>query len=281
MMKYKLDEVKNLASGIDHSEGICLGVDGNLYLGGEAGQIYRLTLEGELREVAHLKNGGILLGLTACLDGRLIVCDPGGKCLWKVNLENNTWEVFVTSSQVVELQTPNWGAFLPDGSYVFSDSGNWKGADGFLVRVLPNKEIEKWSGECPNFPNGLALSEDGMGIYVLESTPGLLSYFPILKDGSSGAKQIICEIPGVPDGVTVAKNGHLIISCYRPDTIYVWSKDKGLEVLIEDPEGTVVAAPTNTVLTGAGNRDLIWPNFARWNVAKLETSYEGISILSF
>jgi len=81
--------------------------------------------------------------------------------------------------------------------------------------------------------------------------------------------------------VTVAKNGYLIISCYRPDTIYVWSKNEGLEVLIEDPEGTVVAAPTNTIFSGPGNRDLIWPNFARWNVAKLETSYEGIPMLSF
>ena len=280
-MKYQHDDVINLASGIDHSEGICKGIDGNVYLGGEAGQIYRLTLEGDLSQVAHLEGGGILLGLTPCLDGRFIVCDPVNKCLWKVDVEHNTWEVFVKSSKSLELITPNWGAFLPDGSYVFSDSGNWKSADGFLVRVLPNGEVKKWSGACPDFPNGLALSEDGSGIYVLESTPGLLSYLPILSDGSSGTKQIVCEIPGVPDGVTVAKNGYLIISCYRPDTIYVWSKDEGLEVLIEDPEGTVVAAPTNTIFSGHGNRDLIWPNFARWNVAKLETSYEGIPILSF
>lgn len=280
-MKYELDDVQNLASGIDHSEGICHGVDGNLYLGGEAGQIYRLTLDGNLSEVAHLEGGGILLGLTACLDGRLIVCDPGNKCLWKVNLDNNVWEIFAQSSKSLELVTPNWGAFLPDGSYVFSDSGNWKAADGFLVRLLVNGKMEKWTSECPDFPNGLALSEGKAGIYVLESTPGLLSYFPILKDGSAGKKEVLCDVPGVPDGVTVAKNGHLIISCYRPDTIYVWSKDKGLEVLIEDPEGTVLAAPTNTVFSGSGNQDLIWPNFARWNVAKLETSYEGIPILSF
>lgn len=280
-MKYKLEDVQNLASGIDHSEGICYGVDGNLYLGGEAGQIYRLTLDGNLSEVARLEGGGILLGLSACLDGRLIVCDPGRKCLWKVNVENNVWEIFAKSSESIELVTPNWGAFLPDGSYVFSDSGNWKAADGFLVRILVNGKMEKWSSECPDFPNGLALAEDRAGIYVLESTPGLLSYFPILKDGSAGKKEVICEVPVVPDGVTVAKNGHLIISCYRPDTIYVWSKDKGLEILIEDPEGTVVAAPTNTVFSGSRNQDLIWPNFARWNVAKLETSYEGVPILSF
>ena len=134
-MKHKLDEVKNLASGIDHSEGICLGKDGNIYLGGEAGQIYRLTQDGNLSQVTQLAGGGILLGLTACLDGRLIVCDPGNRCLWKVNVEENSWTVFAQSSSTVELVTPNWGAYLLDGSYVFSDSGNWKAADGFLVRV--------------------------------------------------------------------------------------------------------------------------------------------------
>jgi gluconolactonase len=280
-MEHKLSEVKNLASGIDHSEGICLGQDGNLYLGGEAGQIYRLSLEGELNQVAQLEDGGILLGLTACLDGRLIVCDPGNRCLWKVNLEHNSWEIFVKGSQSVELITPNWSVFLPDGSLVFSDSGNWKGADGFLVRMLVNGKIEKWSSDCPNFPNGMALSEDGKGIYVLESTPGLLSYVPILEDGSSGARVVVCEIPGVPDGVTIAKDGNLVISCYRPDTIYVWNEVKGLEILVEDPEGTAVAAPTNTVFAGQGNRFLVWPNFGRWNVAILETRYEGIPKLSF
>jgi gluconolactonase len=113
-MKYQHDDVVNLASGIDHSEGICKGVDGNVYLGGEAGQIYRLTLEGNLSQVAHLEGGGILLGLTACLDGRFIVCDPVNKCLWKVDVEHNKWEVFVKSSKSLELITPNWGAFLPD-----------------------------------------------------------------------------------------------------------------------------------------------------------------------
>jgi gluconolactonase len=280
-MKYKLEDVQNLASGIDHSEGICFGVDGNLYLGGEAGQIYRLTLKGELNQVAQLEDGGVLLGLTACLDGRLIVCDPGNKCLWKVDLESNVWTIFAKSSESIDLVTPNWGAFLPDGSYIFSDSGTWKAADGFLVRVLVNGEIEKWSSECPDFPNGLALSEDRAGIYVLESTPGLLSYFPILRDGSAGPKEVVCDVPGVPDGVTVAKDGYLIISCYRPDTIYVWSKGTKLEILIEDPEGTVVAAPTNTIFAGKSNSLLIWPNFARWNVAKMETSYEGVPILSF
>lgn len=280
-MKFKLQDVMNLASGIDHSEGICFGVDGNVYLGGEAGQIYCLTLEGKLSQVAHLEDGGVLLGLTACIDGSLIVCDPGNKCLWKVDPKNNRWSIFAKSSKSIELITPNWGAFLPDGSYIFSDSGNWKAADGFLVRVLKSGEIEKWSSACPDFPNGLALSEDRAGIYVLESTPGLLSYFPILEDGSAGTKEVVCNVPGVPDGVTVAKDGILIISCYRPDTIYVWSKETNLEILIEDPEGTVVAAPTNTIFAGKDNNLLIWPNFARWNVAKLETSYIGVPILAF
>jgi gluconolactonase len=102
-----------------------------------------------------------------------------------------------------------------------------------------------------------------------------------LSDASAGNKEVISVIPGVPDGVTVTKNGELIISCYRPDRIYVWSKGSGLEILIEDPEGTTVAAPTNTVFAGNKNSTLIWPNFARWNVAKLETSYEGLPMLSF
>ena len=62
--------------------------------------------------------------------------------------------------------------------------------------------------------------------------------------------------------------------------IYLWDK-KGLSVLAEDTEGTFLAAPTNTVLTGPDRNLLVWPNFGRWDVAQIETDLSGIPLLIF
>ena len=37
-----MSEVRTLATGLDHPEGVALGPDGLIYAGGEAGQVYRV-----------------------------------------------------------------------------------------------------------------------------------------------------------------------------------------------------------------------------------------------
>lgn len=239
-----------------------------------------MTLDGKMEVVAQSSAGGILLGLSIRKNGNLIVCDPAAKTVWDVDVANNSWQVFCDRVEGRSLFCPNWGVFLPDGSYVFSDSGDWKKSDGFIVRVDTQGKASIWSTELSDFPNGMALSKDGKELYVLESTPGRLKSVSINPDFSAGAVRTLCELDAVPDGVTVTESGALIISCYRPDVIFIWEKGE-LSVLAEDVEGTYVAAPTNTVLTGPNRSLLVWPNFGRWDVASLQTDLVGIALLAF
>ena len=273
-------EIQTLASGIDHSEGLCVGLQGEIYLGSESGKIYRVTLDGELSVVAQSSAAGILLGLSIRSNGNLLVCDAAAKTIWEVDLERNIWRIFCNQVNGQPLNLPNWGCFLSDGSYVFSDSGDWKKSNGSLIRVDVRGNASIWSTNFPNFPNGIALSADGKELFVLESTPGCLHSIEINNDYSAGNPKVLCEMEAVPDGVTVTTSGALIISCYRPDVIYLWNNGD-LQILVEDVEGTYVAAPTNTVLAGANRDLLIWPNFGRWELAKLQTNLVGIPILIF
>ena len=280
MAKYKHSDIKTLASGVDHSEGICVGLKNEIYLGSESGKIYCLTLDGKLEIVAQSSAAGILLGLSIRTNGNLLVCDAAAKIVWEVNLQNNKWEVYCDSVDGLPLNLPNWGCFFTDGSYVFTDSGGWKKSEGKIIRVDTNGKSSVWSGICPDFPNGMALSEDGQSLYVLESTPGKLSRILINSDYSAGEVTMLNQMDAVPDGVTVTTTGALVISCYRPDVIYLWD-ETGLSVLAEDVEGTYLAAPTNTVLTGPNRNLLVWPNFGRWDVAQIETNLKGIPLLVF
>jgi gluconolactonase len=261
-----IDQLEVFANGLDHSEGIAMTPDGTIYVGGEAGQLYRVTGD-SFEEV--LTTGGFLLGLASDADGRLFACDAGNLCVWCIDPGVRSKKVFCDGLPDRKLTSPNWGAFGADGTYYFSDSGGWKERTGSVWVVRPGGHAEVWSEESVDFPNGCAVAPDGSKLYVLESTPGVLVEYPINGDGSAGARRVVVDLPGtVPDGVAAATDGSLVISCYRPDIIYRWRADLGLQVLAEDSEGVAIAAPTNVAFTGPNRETMTVPNIGRWHLTR-------------
>ena len=262
-----IDQLEMFAHGLDHSEGIAITPDGALYVGGEAGQLYRIGADDSIEEV--LTTGGFMLGLAADAEGRIFACDAGNLCVWVIDPATKQKEVFCDGLPERELTSPNWGCFAADGTYYFTDSGGWKERTGSVWVVRPGGRAEVWSEESLDFPNGCTVSPDGSRLYVLESTPGRLVAYPIDADGSAGARTVVTDLPGaVPDGVAAATDGSLVISCYRPDIIYRWREDLGLQVLAEDIEGVAIAGPTNVAFTGEGLRTMTVPNIGRWHLTR-------------
>ena len=265
-----LAALETFAHGLDHPEGIAVTPDGTVFVGGEAGQLYRIDADGNFAEVAT--TGGFLLGLASDADGRLYACDTANHCVWRIDLAapgEAAPEVYSAGVPGRAFVTPNWPCFDGDGNLYVSDSGTWKSADGSILVVRPGGRTELWTDETRNFPNGMALSPDGSRLYVLESTPGALVEFAIRPDGSAGPRRLLVELAGaVPDGVAPTTDGSLVIACYRPDTVLRWHPDLGLQVLASDPEGTVLAAPTNLVFTGPERDTIVVPNIGRWHLTR-------------
>ena len=261
-----LPELEQVASGIDHAEGICMAPDGRVYLSGEKGQIYRLEPDDSAVEVAT--TGGWTLGLAADGEGRLYACDPPRGAVMRWTPGGGDPVVWSEGAPDAPFRTPNWGAFAPDGSYFVTDSGTWKARDG-NIQVIRGGRTSLWTTESVDFPNGCAVSPDGRELWVLESTPGRLVAFDIRADGSAGPRRVLAELPGtVPDGIAFATDGSILIACYRPDVIYRWRADLGLEVIAEDPEGTVIAAPTNCAFVGPDLATIVVPNIGRWHATR-------------
>jgi gluconolactonase len=261
-----LADLEQVASGIDHAEGICMTPDGTVYLSGEKGQIYRLEPDDSAVEVAT--TGGWTLGLASDGDGRIYACDPTRHAVLRWTPGGGEPLVWSEGAADAPFQTPNWGAFAPDGSFYVSDSGTWKGRDG-NVQVVRGGRTSVWTAESIDFPNGLAVSPDGRELWVPESTPGRLVAFDIRPDGGAGPRRVLTELTGtVPDGIAFATDGSVVIACYRPDVVYRWRADLGLQVLAEDPEGTVIAAPTNAAFTGPDLATVVVPNIGRWHATR-------------
>lgn len=272
-----LDRLETFAEGLDHAEGICQTLDGALYVGGEAGQLYRVEPDGRPTEL--LRTDGFLLGLAADAAGHVYAIDAVHRCVWRIDPASGERTMFARDPGIDREWTPNHGAFGPDGSYWVSDNGGWGAHEGRIWRVPPGGAIELWTEASRGYPNGLAVSPDGTRLYVLESLPGALATIDVLPDGAAGERRLLCDMdPAVPDGLALAEDGSILIACYRPDAIFHWSADDGLRVLAEDPRGAVLAAPTNIVLTGPARDEIVVPNIGRWHLTRMPAGVVGVPL---
>jgi gluconolactonase len=269
----RLDDLEMFAQGLDHPEGIALASDGTIFVGGEAGQIYAIE-DDSPREVAN--TGGFVLGLAADGEGRLYACDEARRAVLRVDPARGDVEVFASGLDGREMRCPNWPAFDAHGNLYVSDSGGWDAADGLIWVIRPGGQLEVFTEQSANFPNGLAVAPDGSRIYAVESTPGRIVEIPIDDDGSAGGRRVLCELGMVvPDGIAVADDGSLVVACYRPDAIYRWSESDGLDLLAADPQGTVLCAPTNVAFTGEDLGMLVVPNLHAWHLVRGRLGVRG------
>jgi gluconolactonase len=144
-----------------------------------------------------------------------------------------------------------------------------------VFRLFPGGELDVFSTALPDFPNGCAVTPDGRTLWIVES------YVPRLSrlDLESGACEEVLRLPGtVPDGVALTADGGLLVSCYRPDRIVHVGADGSVETVAEDPQGTILSAPTNVVFVGPERDRLVSANLGRWHLTLVETELRGLPL---
>lgn len=238
------------AEGLDHPEGVAVSSTGAVVAGGEAGQIYAVSSEGEASEVAN--TGGCILGLALDGEDRIYACDVGNRMIVRWDPAMDELRTLCSEVEGRALIAPNYPAFGPDGTLYVTDSGRRRDENGMIYALDPSGEERVFTTESRCFPNGCALSPDGMFLYVVESFFPAVVRFGILPDRSAGPREIVAQLPNtVPDGICFGESGNLYISCYRPDRIYTISPERRVAVLTEDPIGSVLNVPTNLAFAGS------------------------------
>jgi gluconolactonase len=260
--------IEVLVDGLDHPEGVCWDPAAEVvWAGGEAGQVYRVDLE-ERRVVEVACAPGFVLGLAVDGSGRVVLCcsDRGSLCV----VEND-------SVQVVEngFEFPNYPAFAPDGSLYVSDSGSWGTDDGRVFRLPPDGGLEVFSTELTHFPNGCAVTPDGRYLWIVESRRPTVNRF----DLDTGELEVVTRLDGtVPDGVAFTADGGVLVSCYRPDRIVHLDATGAVEVIADDPQGTLLGGPTNIAFAGPELDRLVCANLGRWHLALVSCGLRGLPL---
>ena len=164
----------NVGFAFDHPEAVAWGPDGRAYAGGEAGQLYRFSLDGgPIEEVARVQ-GGFLLGLAHDADANTYACDDRSACVHRITPDGKV-SVYANGNADQKMRVPNYPVFDDQGNLYVSDSGAWDGRDGLIWKVSPGGAAEIWDRQANGFTNGMCLSADGRWLYVAESCPPLIS----------------------------------------------------------------------------------------------------------
>lgn len=266
--------LKTIGSGIDHPEGVCWDPRGALVAGTEGGLVLWLDPDtGEIQK--QFEAGGFIGGIALDAAGRAYACDVGGKRVIRVDPSNGSVDTYSSGPEGAEFKIPNYPVFDRAGRLYVSDSGDWGESNGSLVVIEPSGEARVISTESNGFTNGLAISPDGAWLYAVESTLPGVSRLPLADDGSAGAREVVVEMPrAVPDGLAFTDTGTLLISCYRPDAIYL-NDGSANTLLAEDWTGLTLSAPTNVAFGGPDLTELYAANLGAYHVTHVEADLRG------
>ena len=260
-----------------HPEGVAVDRDGNVWCGGDEGEIYRIAADGSALEVVA-STGGFTLGLAFDARGRLYACDLKHAAVFRLDPATGRLDRFVDRAGGARLKIPNYpvvdvgrNCLWVSDSHRFGDPG-----PGVWRFDLDSGDGELWYALPMTFANGMALAPDRDALYVVETFARRVVRIPILPDGSPGPPvPVVEDMERLPDGLAFDVAGNLYVSCYEPSRIYRLSPDGTLDLLIADPEAHTLCHPTNIAFRGS---DLFAANLGRWHVTRIAVGIAGLPL---
>ncbi len=256
-----------LAEGaLDHCENVAWDpATGGAVAGGEAGQLYRVGLDGSVQEVTRI-DGAFLLGIAIDRDGAILACDARKGHVHRIGPDGRS-EPFGPP-----LRSPNYPALAADGTLYVSLEGSHRGGDGGIVAIDPSGTARAVPlGRPLDFGNALLV--EGDDLIVVESDGPRVSRVP--RDG--GDLEGLVELPGtVPDGLARDADGGLWISCYQPNRILRLAPDGSLATVADDVLGWHLPMPTGICFGGPDLRTLLVACLGGWSLAAIDSPVPGL-----
>ena len=266
-----IESFEVFATGVDHSECIAFDSEGNLWAGGEAGQIYRIDPEGRVATIANL--GGFCGGLAFSPTDELFVCNPAHGIVRVAT--DGKFSMFATHAGDHKLICPNYGVFDSAGNYYVTNSGQWQKRNGQLIRFTPDGRGEILAGPL-GYANGLALSADGKTLFMVESDTDSVFRFSIRADGSIGPPELFADKCGrLPDGLALDAEGNLYVCCYASDEIWRISPAREKTLFAWDRWAIRLGSPTNMAFGGLDGDEMYFANLARTTITRAKVGRKG------
>jgi sugar lactone lactonase YvrE len=262
---------------LNHPEGLAIDADGNVWCGGEEGEIFRIAADGSRIELIAT-TGGFTLGMAFDQQGRLYTCDLKHGAVFRLDTATRELSQFADGDGAARIKIPNVPVVDPQrGCLYVSDSHDFQQAGPGVWRFdLATGAGSLWYDRSLRFANGMALSADRSTLYVAETFARRVTAIPIGSDGAAGEAQVFAgDIPGLPDGLVLDTEGRLYVCCYEPSRVCRVDSSGHVEILIDDPEAHMLCHPTNGAFRGT---ELFTSNLGRWHITRTEVGVQGLPL---
>jgi gluconolactonase len=213
-----------LASGLKFPEGPALSSDGQYlyFVNCESSAVSRIDLKrGKFEyEWLTLPDGGKGNGSTMGVDGFLYVADHAAKRIVRINTSSKQVVTIVdTNDEGGPLRGPNDLVFDAKGGLYFTDpAGSWDEPVGAVYYAAPGtRQVTKIADKL-RFPNGIAISPDGLTLYVVLSPEHTIEAIDLTPNGvvPPGGRRVFATLSekNGGDGMRFSKDGFLYVAVF-------------------------------------------------------------------
>ncbi len=257
---------------LDHPEGLAVVPGDAVYCGGEAGQVYRMALDGSSWEQIA-STGGFCLGLAWDGDRRLFICDLAHRAVFALDLATRILHPFSHGMTVPNVPVIDRRRRV---LYVSDSLGPDREGPGVWRFDLATGAGGVWCSSPFRFANGMALEPGGGALYVAETFARRIRRIAIGPSGeASDERWVVTDLPALPDGLAFAADGTLVISCYEPSCVLALSPAGKLSTVAYDPEAHALCHPTNCAFL---DESLLVANLGRWHLTRIPWGRAGATL---
>ena len=287
--------IEIFGSGVLRAEGVVVDKEGNVWGGGRRGQVYKVSPDGVVEQVAQLPDRAIPNGVTLDRAGNFVYCDLRHKAVMRLSPQDGTVSMIADHAGDFPISIPNFASYDAEGNLYVSNSSSQEGSkvfgefsnpqpNGAVVRIRPDGRGEVVATGI-YFANGTAIDPNEDAVYVLESSRNDCIRIQINKDGTFGKPEIYASgFPALPDGMAFDVDRNLYITLPgvptadklepRNKVIKVDTNGKWTE-LIDDPDGAKLSFPTNCAFGGPDMQTLYLATLEGEHMNKVHTPFRG------
>lgn len=267
-----IERFESFASGLDHPECCAFDRDGNLWAGGEAGQIYRIDAAGQVETIASV--GGFCAGIAFTPDDRELLACVAGVGVVAVS-KNGEHRVFATHAGEQKIAAANYPLVDCRGRIYVTDSGQWMKRNGYVLQFDPEGRGEVAAGPF-GYANGLALSADKRSLFMVESDSDSVLRFEVDAGGGLSKPDVYASQVGrFPDGLALDERENLYVCCYASDEIWRINPDRTKTLVAHDRWGIRLGRPTNLAFGGANFDEIYVANLGRYTITRARLGIRG------
>jgi sugar lactone lactonase YvrE len=259
-MRIALEDVRLLGRNLQRCEGVMCARDGTVWAADGRGGCTRLAPDGS-HEALVGQVGGEPNGICLDREGRIVIANLAG-AVQRLDPRTGRHEVLATEASGRPTPSPNFPFVDRQGGLWVSNSTaradlmeaiTQPAGDGFLFCVRDGRSEIVADGLW--FANGVAVDAAERFVYVAESSAARVMRFPIRDDGSLGAgEQYGPDLGTAPDGIAFDEAANLWVTLPVRNAIGIITAGGAWEVVIADPDATVMRLPTNICFGGPDRR---------------------------